>query len=43
MVQKHQKVLHKQELQKISYQTIDVEEEEKEVKKPKRKKRTTQG
>jgi hypothetical protein len=39
MVQKHQKVLHKEELQKISYETIDVEEETA-IKKPKRKKRT---
>jgi hypothetical protein len=39
MVQKHQKVLHKEELQKISYETIDVEEETT-IKKPKRKKRT---
>ena len=38
MVQKHQKVLHKAELQKISYESID-DEEVKEVKKPKRKKR----
>ncbi len=27
MVQKHQKILHKKELEKISFQTIDVEEE----------------
>ena len=39
MVQKHQKVLHKKELQKISYDTIDVEEEV-EVKKPRKRKRT---
>ena len=38
MVQKHQKILHKRELEKISFQTIDVEEEP--VKRtPKRRKR----
>jgi hypothetical protein len=40
MVQRHQKVLHKKELQKISYDTIDVEEEI-EVKKPKKRKKVT--
>jgi len=40
MVQRHQKVLHKKELQKISYDTIDVEEEI-EVKKPRKRKKAT--
>jgi len=40
MVQRHQKVLHKKELQKIAYDTIDVEEEV-EIKKPKKRKRST--
>jgi len=40
MVQRHQKFLHKKELQKISYDTIDVEEEI-EVKKPRKRKRNT--
>jgi len=40
MVQKHQKVLHKKELQKISYDTIDMEEEI-EVKKPRKRKKAT--
>lgn len=43
MVQKHQKVLHKAELKKISFQNIESDEEEVEAKKPKRKKRVTEA
>ncbi|CAA6823902.1 MAG: Unknown protein [uncultured Sulfurovum sp.] len=41
MVQKHNKRLHHAELKKISFQTLNNEEEELEVKKPKRRKRVT--
>ncbi|CAA6809508.1 MAG: Unknown protein [uncultured Sulfurovum sp.] len=41
MVQKHQKVLHQEELKKIAFQNIE-EEEEVEVKKPKRRRKIKQ-
>jgi len=43
MVQKHQKVLHKAELKKISFQNIESDEEEVEVKKPKRRKKLSEN
>ncbi len=39
MVQKHQKVLHQNELKKISHESIEQEEQAQEVKKPKRRKK----
>lgn len=43
MVQKHQKVLHRAELKKISFQNIESDEEEVEVKKPKRRKKLSEN
>lgn len=43
MVQKHQKVLHRAELKKISFQNIESDEEEVEVKKPKQRKKLSEN